>query len=386
MKVYQFDQLSEADLEIDAVYKGGKTGNLASEVLSKLFPVGNVGGFRWPGQWSKTPLVIMTSNENEPAWPDFMDPYTGTVEYFGDNRTPGELHSTRGGNRILRSAFERTFSGDRLNVPIFLYFSKWEQGWDWQFRGLLVPGGMGTTLDDSLRTVWRTSEQQRFQNYSARFTLLNAPVVSREWINSILSGDKETCAPRVYLEWLHRGRYTPLTAPKVVKSRSKASQLPKNEEGRQLLEHIVRRYPKPEAWKFEGIALEIWSQISQNRIGAEITRQVVDGGRDAIGKMYVGPPEDQLGLDFLLEAKCYSSENSLGVKETSRLISRIRRHQFGVIVTTSYVGDQAYKEIRDDGHPVVIITGADIAELLISQGIKSYDKLDAWLDRIELQR
>ena len=385
MKIITFHQLTGADLEVDAVYRGGATGNLASEVLSKLFPVGNVGGFRWPGKWNETPLVIHTSNENEAAWPDFLDPYTGTVEYFGDNRSPGELHATRGGNRILRSAFEKTFSDDRQSVPIFLYFTKWKKGWDWQFRGLLVPGGKGATLDDSLRTVWRTSKEQRFQNFAAKFTVLDTPVISRDWINSLLSGNRENHAPDVYLEWLRKGKYKPLTAPRVDKTRSKANQQPQDDKGRRLIEHLTKRFPKPEAWKFEAVALEIWSQTSGNRIGAELTRQVVDGGRDAIGYMYVGPPGDQLGLDFLLEAKCYSSENSLGVKETSRLISRIRRHQFGVIVTTSYLGDQAYKEIREDGHPLVIITGRDIVEMLISQGIDTIERLDAWLDKIERQ-
>ncbi|MCP1762460.1 O-acetyl-ADP-ribose deacetylase (regulator of RNase III) [Bradyrhizobium japonicum] len=37
----------------------------------------------------------------------------------------------------------------------------------------------------------------------------------------------------------------------------------------------------------------------------------------------------------MLEAKCYGSGNSVGVREMSRLISRLRHRQFGVLVTTS---------------------------------------------------
>jgi hypothetical protein len=33
-----------------------------------------------------------------------------------------------------------------------------------------------------------------------------------------------------------------------------------------------------------------------------------------------------------------------GVREMSRLISRLRHRQFGVLVTTSYVDNQAYRE------------------------------------------
>lgn len=46
---------------------------------------------------------------------------------------------------------------------------------------------------------------------------------------------------------------------------------------------------------------------------------------------------------FAVETKCYDLNNSVGVKETSRLISRIRYIQFGVFVTTSFVDIQTYK-------------------------------------------
>ena len=60
--------------------------------------------------------------------------------------------------------------------------------------------------------------------------------------------------------------------------------------------------------------------------------------------------------------------NSVGVRWTSRLISRLRHRQFGVLVTTSYVHAQAYQEIREDGHPVVIMAGRDIVEILKRSG------------------
>ena len=63
-------------------------------------------------------------------------------------------------------------------------------------------------------------------------------------------------------------------------------------------------------------------------------------------------------------AKCSGLAHSVGVREVSRLVSRLRHRQFGVLVTTSYVHDQAYREIREDGHPVVIIAGRDLVDLL----------------------
>src|SRR3954454_3511472 len=94
------------------------------------------------------------------------------------------------------------------------------------------------------------------------------------------------------------------------------------------------------------------------------TRRSRDSGRDAYGTYSIGPPGDRIHLDFSLEAKCYRPGRGCGVKDTSRLISRLRHRHFGVFVTTSHVGPQPYQEIREDGHPVVILAGRDIAELL----------------------
>lgn len=76
----------------------------------------------------------------------------------------------------------------------------------------------------------------------------------------------------------------------------------------------------------------------------------------------------------VLEAKCHAPPLSgagpypVGVKEVSRLISRIRHRQFDVLVTTSVMGGPAYQEVRDDRHPIIFISGRDIAETLIANG------------------
>ena len=84
-------------------------------------------------------------------------------------------------------------------------------------------------------------------------------------------------------------------------------------------------------------------------------------------------------MEFALEAKCYAPTTGVGVKDTSRLISRLRHRQFGVLVTTSYVADQAYKEIREDGHPVVILAGRDVIERLKARGLDTTAALRGFL-------
>ena len=72
----------------------------------------------------------------------------------------------------------------------------------------------------------------------------------------------------------------------------------------------------------------------------------------------------------------------MGVKETSRLISRLRQRQFGVIVTTSYVATQAYKELRADNHPVIIIAAADIARILRRRGMATKPAILEWIGNV----
>lgn len=86
-------------------------------------------------------------------------------------------------------------------------------------------------------------------------------------------------------------------------------------------------------------------------------------------------------LDFYLQAKCYNPDSTaVVVKDTSRLISRIKDRQFGVMFTTSYVATQAYQEIIEDGHPIVIINGRNIIEYIYDElEIRSVERLEEWL-------
>jgi hypothetical protein len=47
------------------------------------------------------------------------------------------------------------------------------------FRGLLAPGGPGLSFDDELQAIWRSTGGRRFQNYRARFTVLDVPRIER---------------------------------------------------------------------------------------------------------------------------------------------------------------------------------------------------------------
>ena len=84
-----------------------------------------------------------------------------------------------------------------------------------------------------------------------------------------------------------------------------------------------------------------------------------------------------------MQAKCYNPFSTpVGVKDTARLIARIKERQFGILVTTSYVAKQAYEEILDDHQPIVLITGKTIIDHIYdTREIRDITQLHNWLKR-----
>ena len=382
-----FDKLAGVDLVLDRIYRGGTAGGTRDDPLSKLLPVGNQGGFRQAGSTTKdsVKLVVLYTTGSEPDWPDALNPYTGTFTYYGDNRRPGQgLEETPNkGNLLLRRAFGWAHGDEesRVKVPPFLLFDRPGTGRDVRFRGLLVPGSDRLSGEEDLVAVWRTTGGVRFQNYQARFTVLDTPQVTRAWIDQLLAGQPlGNHCPAAWRAWVKRGTYASLLAPPTVIVRPKDQQQPLPAD-RPLLNLVYRHFQKREH-DFEQFAADLW-RISEPKVDKiDVTRPWRDGGRDAVGEYLLGPDSDPVAVEFALEAKCYEPTKGVGVKDTSRLISRLRHRQFGVLVTTSYVAEQAYKEIREDGHPVVILAGRDIVERLKARGLDNVADLRQHLHEV----
>ena len=381
---FRFDELATADLVVDAVYEGGLAGTAADDPISKLLPVGNQGGFRFKGSIKDLDIrfVALYSSGTDADWPDFLDVHTGRFVYFGDNKRPGhKLHETqRGGNKILRDVFESAHTDDGL-VPPFFIFEKTGDRRNVRFRGLAVPGNPQVGTDSDLVAVWRSTGDERFQNYRAVFTVLDTAVVERAWLDDLNAGKPfNPSCPVAWRAWAANRHYAPLVAPPTIRTRSKAEQLPADAESLAMLKAIHSHFADhPTA--FEHCAAKIWSMIEPSVNDWTITQASRDGGRDAVGRHSLGPKGDRVVVDFALEAKCYALDNGVGVKEVSRLISRLLHRQYGVLVTTSYVGPQPYREIRQDGHPVVIVSGVDIVDALRAKDISTAHEVNAWLVR-----
>lgn len=393
----QFDKLESSDLIIDCIYKGGNTGDMSAEVLHKLIPrYENAGGFRKKlredGSGKYAYIVLYTSME-ELEWPDYLDEETGIFRYYGDNRQPGrEITKTRKkGNLILETTFALLNEGVHLNdIPPFFIFKKAGNGRDVQFLGLAAPGNPRISPDKDLVAFWRTIKQKRFQNYEAYFTILNTgkKPISRKWIESLIYNHSENLkyAPDAWKKFIKYGRngIEALKAPKIFKIPNKYDQLQSNEEGNRCVE-LIREHYRDNPYGFEVCATSLIEKMDSHFVDFSLTRPWRDGGRDAIGHYSIstgGKANYPLKIDCALEAKCYSKGTGVGVKQMSRLISRIRYRQFGIMLTTSYVDSAAYKEVVEDGHPILIVTASDIATILRNNALTSHD-IGLWLNELD---
>lgn len=384
MPSIQQTALVTSDLIVDAIYEGGRIGNAGDDPLPKLMRVDSQGGFRYRGKVKgKLDMLVLTTSMSDPDWPDTLDPETGIFTYFGDNKKPGrDLHDTgRDGNLILKMIFEDSRAGilGRKSVPPIFLFASVGTARDVRFLGLAVPGASDLDASEELVAIWRNLKGQRFQNYRARFTVLDAARISREWIDSIINNQADhSLAPQAWIFWRDSGRRKALTAARTLEYRTRDEQLPRDKDGQAIID-AIRVHFKDRPHAFEHCAAALARLMVPDIADLDVTRPSRDGGRDAIGQLRVGTGPSGILIDFALEAKCYTPPTAVGVKDMSRLISRLRYRQFGVIVTTSCVDLQAYKEIKEDGHPILIISAQDIVDLLRRNGRGSPDAVRAWL-------
>lgn len=372
------------DLKVDTIFVGGDKGNASDDPISKILKCGNQAGFRYSGNFKffNFPYIILYSSFADYDWPDSIDFHNGIVTYYGDNKKAGhELHDTpRKGNLILQRSFDLLHQKEFKQLKPFFVFGKGYKGRDVIFRGIAVPGAIGYSSSDDLVAIWKYNDNQRFQNYRAIFTLLDIPVITKEWIEDLENGKIITTnTPKAYLEFVIKGKYTPLISDRSLPIRVKKEQLPGSYEDLGVLKLILDFF-SPNPHQFELFAADITRMFLSNVSEIDVTRPWRDGGRDAIGKFRIGSEESFILVDFAMEAKCYDfSKNSVGVKEVSRLIARIKNRQFGVLVTTTFIAKQAYEEVVIDGHPIIFITGGDIIKLLKAKGFTNIEMISKWL-------
>ena len=390
------------NLYVDAVYKADPSKkNTSAEVLSKLMGVKNQGGFRYKGKTDSPNFVILFTSGEDVYWRDELDTSIGVLLYYGDNKTPGrDLHQTNlHGNEILRYMFDLASSEDliiRKKMPPVFVFKK-AKGRDVKFLGLAVPGIKGKPKKDWLTAVWGCNRDgDRFQNYKAYFTILNTGTgsevqsgfgVNLAWLNDIENGHAydSKYAPYEWKKYIDNKNYAPLFARTEKFIKSKEEQLPSETLKLAMLNKIHSYFiDKDRGYSFEKFAADLTQYMDSSVVDIDVTRPYKDGGFDAEGRYRIfSNVENVVYVDFYLQAKCYNPENnSIGVKDTARLISRIRDRQFGILFTTSFIGKQAYEEILEDRHPIVFVNGKNIIDYIFDElEIRNIESLEKWLVR-----
>ena len=279
-------------------------------------------------------------------------------------------------------------------MPVVLVFKKANNTRDVKFLGLAVPGIKGRAQKDWLTAIWGCNKDgDRFQNYKSYFTILdtssgsknsNGHGINLAWLNDIENGNAfdSVYAPNEWKKYVQMKKYTPLMAraEKFVKSREE--QLPVDSVKIEMLKKIHDFFIKKDrGYSFEFFATDLVKNMDKNVVDVSVTRPYKDGGLDAVCNYKIFDCADNVVyVEFYLQAKCYNINNAVTVKDTSRLISRIKNRQFGIMFTTSYVAKQAYEEILEDHHPIVIINGKNIINYIVDElEIRKLDELDEWL-------
>jgi hypothetical protein len=216
-------------LRIDASLRDTNNPKNSVDEFSRFFRfsdgkgINNTSGFRPKSKAGKATNIencafcILVTNFGEPEWPDSLNYESGIFTYFGDKRSPGDLHETIvGGNRFLRSIFSKLHTGDRESVPPLLVFEKYRgsDGMYMRFLGLAAPGAEGLSAFDDLVAVYRVQEKTRFQNYRAMFSILKSDVIDKEWLEDLVRGvlpSSSKHCPQAWLKWVDTGIYINLT-------------------------------------------------------------------------------------------------------------------------------------------------------------------------------
>lgn len=386
-------------LEVDRIYKNTANWKNPDDDFNRMFhnfPDGkgirNMGGFRCKSKRGRhgskiddVAFVVLVTTFGEPEWPDSLDEETGVFIYYGDNRSPGDLHATHlGGNSLLREVFDKLHSGERNSIPPFLCFESRQtsSGSYMRYLGLAVPGAVGISPMEDLVAVWKRRDK-RFQNYKSIFTILLENRIKWEWLddlaNNIKSTDSSHC-PLTWKLWVNNGKISALKCSSRPCPRSKHDQIPAESIDKILLDRIKKISDR----EFEYVARELLYMLDSSFTALELTPPVRDGGRDVVGFYRVGRAPCQAHLTVYAEAKKWSG--SVGVKPVARLISRIKHRDLGVFITTSWFDRQIQQELIDDKHPIILVSGREITSILKENDINTLTLMEKWIENIIQQK
>ena len=358
-----------------------------------------------PG-WEHRPAIMIASKPHRAGsdwtpWHDELDPYTGHVRYFGDNKADfREDPAAASGNRSVLEQFRLHQGSSRLErlaaAPLLFFEGVVHEGHEkgfWRFIGIgiLERAELLTQVDRHGRV---------FTNYAFDCVLIDlAPEqlqLTWDWIAARRDPtwsleDALTLAPENWRRWVEQGA---TVIDRVRQSVARYRVLEAHEQRPEpgtpadtALKAVIQHYKTGGTWsgvgehRFEGLASEVTGTLL-NETGRYrrgwITRRGGDGGIDFVGRLDLGSTDSGLRLVVLGQAKCRGGDSpSTSGLDLARTVARLDRGWVGVFVTTGYFTPQAQREVLSDRFPLMLVNGRQVGETVVRnaalQGIEVAD-------------
>jgi hypothetical protein len=241
-----------------------------------------------------------------------------------------------------------------------------------------------------------------FANYEFECAVLTmkheGELVDWSWIsarrNSAIDNDHALrTAPRAWKQWVKHGeaalpRVRRRLLRRTVTPTSAQTPAPGSSDAA-VLQKIHEHYDKRQVY-FESLAAAIAERIVAPSGGGYTTHGVTRGsgdfGIDLIAQLDIGHGFYRAPLVVLGQAKCVTPGSQTSAKDLARTVARLRRGWLGVFVTKGVFTERAQLEVFEDGYPLVMIPGLQVAatvrEMLHESG---HSNLSALLERFDDQ-
>lgn len=344
-------------------------------------------------------------------WTDVLQPDSGLVYYNGDNQTPRTKPgwSPTSGNAKMEDLWDdyrsHTIEARQKATPILVFEQIDHRG---SSNGYRAFRGYGLVSSVNITQEYEPNLNEVFSNYLFEVTLLQIPAEGLDWNwiydrrNPNLSlSEINRNAPPAWKKWISHGSSIlsevrqHISHHQVSTHKVQTSELTDNHKN--ILDDVVGHYEQSkDKGRFESLASLITGEFfGEHYREGWITKHSGDMGVDFVGRLDItnkfapSPSGTILGgtrLVVLGQAKCRTNylAASESARDIARVAARIQRGQIGVFITTGLFRESTQIEVANDGYPIVLINGRQLADILIQYMVRTGHSLDMVLaDRDE---
>ena len=359
----------------------------------------------------RRPAILIASKPHRAGsdwtpWHDELDPHSGHVRYFGDNKADFDQDAERArGNRGVLDELilhRSNLRSQRLAAAPLLFFeSVVHQGREkghWRFIGVGV-------IERVERVVQIDRRDRLFTNYAFDCALIDLSpenlTLSWEWI---AARRDPTCtleaalklAPQNWQRWVEGGA---AVIDRIRQSVARYGVVPPRLQrpiagtpADDALRFVMNHYKTSGDWegvgehRFEGMASEVvgtYLNETARYTPGWITRRGGDGGIDFVGRLDLGAPSSSLKIVVLGQAKC--REGATGGLDLARTVARLDRGWVGAFVTTGYFTPEAQREIVSDRFPLLLVNGLQVGEAVSRNAALSGLDIPTYIRAVDAQ-